>query len=142
MPERTISMQFEFKKPLQDVFAELSDHTRFGEIIGCKMTRLKEGSDSVNGTNSVRRISVGPMPAFEETITAFKPNEFIEYKITKGSPLKNHVGSMQFVETNMGCSLSYDISFDSRLPLAGAPISFILKEVISRGLIRYATQAS
>lgn len=102
------------------------------------MKRIQDGSDSENGLGSVRKISIGLLPSFEETITKFVPNEHIEYKITKGSPIKNHVGTLDFKDTDKGCSLDYVIKLESKIPLTTGIIASGLKGGITKGMRRYA----
>jgi hypothetical protein len=138
MSQQSILMHFEFTKPINEVFSELSDHERFGELCGINMKRIKDGSDAVNGLGSVRKISIGPLPPFEETITGYQENQFIEYKITKGSPIKNHVGTLNFSETKTGCVLDYEIKLESKIPFTTGIIKGALKQGISKGIGKYA----
>jgi len=138
MAQQTIKMHFDFNKPLEQVFAQLSDHEFFGKTCGINMKRIQDGSDSENGLGSVRKISIGLLPSFEETITKFVPNEHIEYKITKGSPIKNHVGTLDFKETDKGCSLDYVIKLESKIPLTTGIIASGLEGGITKGMRRYA----
>lgn len=138
MSQQSILMHFEFRKPINEVFSELSDHERFGELCGIKMKRIKDGADAVNGLGSVRKINIGPLPPFEETITGYKENRFIEYKITKGSPIKNHVGTLSFSETKEGCTLDYEIKLESKVPFTTGIIKSALKQGISKGIGKYA----
>ena len=138
MAQQSISMHFKFNKPLTTVFQDLSDHERFGQLCGINMKRVKDGSDAVNGLGSVRTISIGPLPPFEETITSFKENSFIEYKITKGSPIKNHVGTLVFRESGEGCELDYVIKLESKIPFTTGIIKSALKKGISKGIGKYA----
>jgi hypothetical protein len=92
----------------------------------------------VNGLGSVRKINIGPLPSFEETITGFEENRFIEYKITKGSPIKNHVGTLNFSETGTGCVLDYEIKLESKIPFTTGIIKSALKQGISKGIGKYA----
>lgn len=138
MSQQSILMHFEFTRPIDEVFSELSDHERFGELCGIKMKRIKNGEDAVNGLGSVRKINIGPLPSFEETITGYQENRFIEYKITKGSPIKNHVGTLNFSETKDGCSLDYEIKLESKVPFTTGIIKSALKQGISKGIGKYA----
>lgn len=138
MAQQSISMHFKFNKPLSTVFQDLSDHERFGQLCGINMKRVKDGSDALNGLGSVRTINIGPLPSFEETITGFKENGFIEYKITKGSPIKNHVGTLEFRETVDGCELDYVIKLESKIPFTTGLIKNVLKQGISKGIGQYA----
>ena len=100
MAQEIITIHEKFNAPIDQVFGVLSNHERFGKICGINMARIQDGEDGLNGKGSVRTIKIGLLPAFEETITGFIPNEFIEYKITKGSPIKNHIGTLKFSEQN------------------------------------------
>ena len=134
----TIKMKQTFNAPLSTVFAKLSDHEAFGKICGIKITRTVDGADGENGLGSVRRINIGPLPSFEETITGFTPNEFIQYKITKGSPIKNHVGELRFSEDGGQTTLEYNIELESKIPLTTGIIKRSLEQGISKGLKKYA----
>jgi len=138
MSQQTIRIQQAFNAPVNTVFQTLSDHQRFGEICGVKMTRIKTGSDSDNGLGSVRKLNIGPLPSFQETITGFVPNELIEYQITQGSPIKNHLGTMRFSEQDGKTFLDYTIQLESKIPFTTGLIKSALENGISKGLQRYA----
>jgi len=138
MALKTINMQQKFNAPVKEVFEVLSDHQKFGKICGINMQRTKDGDDGANGLGSVRTINVGPLPSFEETITDFVPNVFIQYKITKGSPIKNHVGELKFSEENGITTLDYQIQLESKIPFTSSLIKTALENGISKGLGKYA----
>lgn len=138
MSVQKIIMKQDFSAPVDQVFGILSDHAKFGQICGIKMTRTTDGADGANGLGSIRKINIGPLPSFEETITEFTPNEFIQYKITKGSPIKNHVGELSFSESNGITSLLYTIELESKIPLTTGLIKLALENGISKGLRKYA----
>jgi uncharacterized protein YndB with AHSA1/START domain len=137
MPQH-VHIDHEFAKPVDQVFAYLSEHENLSEVFGANITRVKSGDDGHrNGVGSVRRLKIGPLPAFEETVTRFEPDSRIEYRITKGSPLKDHHGEMQFSSTPSGGSrLVYDIHFDGKLPGVGAVVQKMLTTNISKGLAK------
>lgn len=63
-----------------------------------KARREVGGSDGLrNGVGSARRVKVGPMPAFEESVTEFRPDELIRYRMSRdslvGSVVTDHEGS-------------------------------------------------
>ncbi|MDX1453805.1 MAG: SRPBCC family protein [Oleiphilaceae bacterium] len=138
MARQSLRIQQQFNAPLNEVFDTLSDHERFGRIIGVKMKRVKTGDDGANGLGSIRTIHIGPLPSFEETITGFEPNALIEYKITKGSPIKNHVGTLRFSENNGVTELDYTIELESKIPLTTGLIKTALHNGIAKGLKRYS----
>ena len=135
---QVLHMSQEFNAPIEEVFSTLSDHETFGRLCGIKMKRIKDGSDGANGMGSVRTINIGPLPSFEETITDFKTNELIEYKITQGSPIKNHVGTLKFSTVNGRTLLNYQIQLESKIPGTTGLIKAALKNGISGGLKKYA----
>jgi len=138
MTQKTITIHEQFNAPIAEVFGTLSNHAKFGEICGINMTRIHDGDDGANGLGSIRAIKIGPLPAFEETITDFIPNEFIEYKITRGSPIKNHVGTLKFSEKNNHTVLDYTIKLESKIPFTTSIIKAALQNGIAKGLKKYA----
>ncbi|MFT7186455.1 MAG: putative membrane protein [Pseudohongiellaceae bacterium] len=138
MTQKTITIHEKFNAPIAQVFGTLSDHEKFGKICGINMKRIHDGDDGLNGKGSVRTIKIGPLPSFEETITDFIPNEFIEYKITKGSPIKNHVGTLTFSEQNNQTVLDYEIKLESKIPFTASIIKTALQNGIVKGLRKYS----
>tara|TARA_R110002072_G_scaffold89737_9_gene201058 strand:- start:47112 stop:47543 length:432 start_codon:yes stop_codon:yes gene_type:complete len=138
MSIQTITINQAFDAPLKQVFATLSDHEKFGEICGINMTRIKDGAEHLNGLNSVREIKIGILPSFQETINKFIDNERIEYKITQGSPIKNHLGVLVFSEAKGKTHLNYTIELESKIPFTTLLIKSALSFGIRNGLKRYA----
>ena len=139
MASQFIQMNVSFNAPVSEVFAQLSDREKMGAVLGAKVKRVKDGKGNVNGVGSVRRITPLPLADFEETVTAFEPNKLIEYTVTKGSPLKNHLGRMVFSESNGKTQLHYTIQFDMKLPipLSGLLLKTILEKLILGGLQKF-----
>lgn len=125
-----------FAVPVERLFAHLSEHENMRPLFApARVTRLCDGADSRNGVGSARRVSPGPMPSFIETVTQFRANEFVEYRITSGSPLRHHIGTMRFRRLGPDrSSVRFDIAFAGRLPGAGPLFRFILNRGIARGL--------
>ena len=138
MAQQTISIHQTFNAPIAQVFAVLSDHKKFGEICGVNLVGIQEGEGGLNGKGSIRTIKIGLLPAFDETITDFIENEFIEYKITKGSPIKNHIGTLKFSDQNNQTVLDYVIKLESKIPLTTGIIKAALQKNISKGLSKYS----
>lgn len=138
MAIQTITINQAFDSPVEQVFSTLSDHEKFGKICGINMKRVVDGAAHLNGLGSIREIKVGVLPAFQETITKFIENERVEYKITKGSPIKNHLGVLVFSEANGKAHLKYTIELESKIPFTTGLIKFALESGIKKGLKRYA----
>lgn len=134
-----IAIEKDFDKPISEVFATLADHEAFGRIVGAPIKRIAKGTGPTgdNGLGSVRRVGPGPL-GFEETITAFEKDALIEYRITKGTPLRNHVGRMAFSPRGQGTHLSYEITFDLPIPLLGRVVRRALATGLDKGLTKYA----
>ena len=135
MAKHQVRIQEFFDAPPEKIFAVFADHAKLGRIIGIPCKRIKDSTDpkNPNGLGSVRKLASGP-GAFEETITAYEPSKLIEYRVTKGSPIKNHLGHMEFEGLNGGTRFDYTISFDAKIPFTGGLISALLKNGLSKGM--------
>lgn len=113
-----VRVSHRFAKPPERIFAYLAEHENLAELFGARVTRLQDGSDGErNGVGSRRSLKIGPLPPFEETVTSFEVPVRIEYRITKGSPLRGHVGVMTFAPYGDGGTLfEYDIRLASPVP--------------------------
>ncbi len=119
------------------VFAYLSEHENLSSVFGTKVRRLRDGNDGErNGVGSARELRIGPLPPFVETVVEFVPNELVRYRITKGSPLRDHEGTMRFTARGDGTHLHYEIAFGAVLPGLDAIIAVGLRRNVSRGLAR------
>jgi uncharacterized protein YndB with AHSA1/START domain len=132
----------DYALPPERVFAHLSEHENLEDMLGARITRLRDGGDGHrNGVGSMRQLKVGPLPPFEETVTEFVPNELIGYEITKGSPLKDHRGEMRFTPEGEGTHLHYEIAFSSKLPGVDFLIAQALRRSIGKGLAEVESAA-
>lgn len=125
------------------LFEQLADHQRLGQLTGGEIRPLRPGEDgNANGLGSVRQIKKPLAAPFEETITLFEPNKRIEYQISKGSPLKDHWGCICLTESEEGTWLDYQIHFTPKIPLPGLGwlMKLIIKAPIAKGLQEYADQ--
>lgn len=130
-----VHVSHDFAKPPERVFAYLSEHENLGPLFNAKVDRVRDGASERNGVNSVRRLKVGPLPPFEETVHEFVPGERILYRITKGGPLKDHVGVLEFSPTSGGGThLEYNIRIASAVPGLAPIVASGLTRDISRNL--------
>jgi len=136
-----VKVEHRFAKPPERIFAYLSEHENLGEIFGAKVTRLRDGDSERNGVGSVRKLQIGPAPPFEETVTEFVPSERIVYRITKGSPLKGHVGVMTFAPDGEGTMFDYDIRLASPIPGLAGLVRLSLTRSINQGLAKVEQDA-
>lgn len=133
----------DFSKPPERVFDYMAEHENLAELFGAKVTRLQDGRDGErNGVGSVRRLNVGPGPAFEETVTEFERPRRIVYRITKGSPMRGHVGVMTFEPDGRGGThLHYDIRLASPLPGLALIVRAALTRSVEKGLATVEREA-
>jgi uncharacterized protein YndB with AHSA1/START domain len=137
-----VHVEHDFAKPPELIFAHLAEHENLAELFGAKIKRLRDGEGERNGVGSVRELRVGPAPPFQETVTEFVPCERIVYKITKGGPLKGHVGVMTFAPTAAGGThFVYDIRIASPIPGLAPLVRASLTRSIERSLPAVERQA-
>ena len=130
-----IEIRQSFDLPVSRVYAYLSEHENLGPLFGARIERVRDGDSTRNGVGSVRRLKVGPLPAFEETVTQAVPDELVEYRITKGpTPLRHHRGEMRFEAAGSGSTLTYVIEFGAVLPLLDKVIAVGLERNIRKRL--------
>lgn len=117
------------------VFDKLSEHENLGPVFGARITRVCDGDTSRNGAGSTRSLKIGPLPAFHETTTKVEPHSLIEYKISKGGPLRGHWGVQRLTPTpDGGTMLDYTIGFDMLIPGMAALVGKVLTSSIRKGL--------
>ena len=133
---QTVTIDREFTQPPERVFAYLAEHENLEPLFGAKIKRLSDGDDGTrNGPGSSRQMRLGPLPPFVETTTEVVPGELIRYRITKGSPLRDHEGVMRFSsDGNGGTRLHYEITFGAVVPGLDRVVAAGLKRNIAKGL--------
>jgi uncharacterized protein YndB with AHSA1/START domain len=116
-----------FAAPRPKVFGWFADHENLRCVWGGRFRRIKDATDgkNPNGLGSVREIRLG-FSSFEETIVKFQPPTVIEYTVSRGGPIKNHLGRMLFSDADSGTKLDYTISFDPKIPFTGWLIARVL----------------
>ena len=125
----------DFDAPVERTFAYLAEHENLGPLFGVKIERLRDGETERNGVGSCRKMSFNGLLPFEETVTELVPNERIVYRLTKGTPLRDHEGTMAFVATaGGGTHLDYRIRFGSPVPGLAALMARVLTLRISGAL--------
>lgn len=135
MGQQRVEVVQEFPISVKQLFAFLSEHENLAAIFApAKVTRVRDGYSSRNGVGSTRRLQILIAPPFEETVTACEDNKLIEYRISKGSPLKNHRGVMKFSSVKGGSRLHYTIVFEGKLPFVAELVRPALQFAIRKGL--------
>jgi hypothetical protein len=138
MSQETVRFTEHFNAAPEQVFPYFAEHETFGAMAGgplaAKLRFIRRIQDApkgpVDGAGSVRRIGFGP-PAFEETVRVSEKGKRIEYFISRGSPLKNHVGEIVFAADAGGTRVDYAISFEPKIPGTGGLLKAVLKAMIA-----------
>ncbi len=121
----------------EEVFDKLAEHENLGPVFGAKITRVRDGDTERNGVGSTRALKIGPLPAFWETTTVADRPTLIEYKISKGSPLRGHWGRQELTPTaDGGTRLDYTIGFNMVVPGTAGVVAKVLSTSIAKGLPR------
>lgn len=117
---QTVRFEQFFAAPRERVFAWFSEHENFGTLFPGRTRRIRPSDDAAqpNGLGSVREVKVG-LVRLEETITRYESPACIEYRVTSGWPVRNHLGRLGFESVAGGTQLEYTICFESRIPFAG-----------------------
>ncbi len=126
----------DFNVPVENVFSFFSDHNRLSEVYPALIKRLTDAPNptNCNDVGSSRIIVSFPL-IFQETITKYELNKYIEYKITSTSPLKNHVGKMNFIPISATkCRLDYHIEFEALVAFSGFLIQQINTKLVQDAL--------
>ena len=134
-PKQNVALDCWIRAQPEKVYDFFCDHNSFGRIWPGEIKRIKDSDEpgNPNGLGSVRSIRLGPM-VFEEThITCERPHR-IQYQITRGGPIKNHLGTINFMAENGGTRIDYTIVFDAKIPLTGCLIAASLKRDWLRGI--------
>jgi uncharacterized protein YndB with AHSA1/START domain len=130
-----VRIEHDFTKPPERIFAHLAEHENLAEVFGAKVTRMRDGEQGErNGVGSVRQLKIGALPAFEETVTEFVVPQRVSYRITKGSPLRGHLGTMTFTAIPGGTHFDYEIRIASAVPGLAPIVRAALTRSISRSL--------
>jgi uncharacterized protein YndB with AHSA1/START domain len=127
MSQQQIRQHVRVRAPVDRVFAFFADHERFITLFGARCRRIRDGEGDINGLGSVRLVGpAGPL-GMEETIVTFEPGQRIEYAITRGSPIRNHRGTIDFRDDRGATVVDYVIRFEPKIPLTGGLIAKGLK---------------
>ncbi|MGK2911701.1 MAG: SRPBCC family protein [Sphingobium sp.] len=143
MRQQKISIEWEIPVPVERLFSHLAEHENLVRLFApARITSLANGHYERNGIGSSRRVRPGPMPSFVETVTDYRANELIEYRITQGGLLRNHLGRMHFASLGSRASrVCINISFEGRFLGVGPAFRFLLNRSIRQGLADLAEGA-
>ena len=137
MSTHQIHVHESFNAPAATVFDRLADHNSMGEYMSADIRRTKDSTASgegPNGTGSVRTLKIFGLSDFDETVVKFLKPAKLEYKITRGSPLKNHLGVITLKEEGGITTVDWNITFE--MGFGGIIVEILLKFAVGRGLAK------
>jgi hypothetical protein len=142
MREYWVEVNEDVSTSREEVFEFLAEHENLGPLLGgANIARVRDGDTERNGVGSVRRVKVGPARPFEETVTKFEPHSLIEYQITKGGPLRNHIGIVALSDAaGGGTNVDYRIRVASHIPGLALLVSRKLTRDITRSIAKLDSQ--
>ncbi|MBB3167312.1 SRPBCC family protein [Simiduia aestuariiviva] len=140
MPLQCLVMDYHFPCSPEVLFERLTDHEQFGKLIGQSIKRIQDGPESTpNGVGSVRRIHLAPGISFDETVVDYEAPRRMVYRVSRGSPIKNHRGELLFHATDDGTRLVYRIEFAPKLPGTGWLLGKLIRGPLDKGLRKLQT---
>ena len=131
---QTVDVVHDSPLPPARAYAFLAEHENLGPLLGATVTRVRDGHDSRNGVGSTRAVRVAVLPPFEEEVTAAEPDTLLEYRITRGSPLRGHRGRIALSPLGAGTRVRWTITFDSPVPGLARVVALGLQRGIAKGL--------
>lgn len=141
MREYWVEVNEDVSTPREAVFEFMAEHENLGPLLGADITRVRDGHTERNGVGSVRRVKMGPAAPLEETVTKFEPHSLIEYQITKGGPLRNHIGIVALSDAaGGGTNVDYRIRVASHIPGLALLVSRKLTRDITRSIAKLDSQ--
>jgi uncharacterized protein YndB with AHSA1/START domain len=120
------------------VWAVVTDHRGWSRWSGMKEAVLRsEGYPPPNGLGATRVFRRSGF-AVEEEVTGFDPPQRMEYRLTAGLPIRDHVGEMTFKRTGSGTRLTWRVAFRPRIPGTGVLLRWVVARVLHDVLRRLA----
>jgi uncharacterized protein YndB with AHSA1/START domain len=129
-----VEQEIRIAAPCERVWRILADHEGMPEWFPVREVILRRpGSPDPNGVGALRVArSLGVI--VEERITAFKPDELLEYTITRGAPLRSYRAQVRLTPDGDGSRVRWSASFRPLLPGSGAIARRLLARLFRRGL--------
>lgn len=140
MKQHQFQIQQIFQVPLEETFEFFSTFTNFEKFWPGKFQRIVDGQDPRHpfGLGAVREIDMGIIQ-FEETIVGYEPNTLIQYTISKNSPYKDYLGTMEFFALNENETLlRHTMRATPKLPGTYLTEKLGMELIIKRGIRKAA----
>jgi uncharacterized protein YndB with AHSA1/START domain len=121
--------------PRERVWAVYTDHESWSDWAGIGRARLSRlGREDRDGVGCVRVIGSGALAAHEE-ITEFDAPRYMAYRVVRGGlPMRRHFGEVELHDRGATTEIEWRCRFESRIPLFGPPMRWIVMAVFRRVL--------
>jgi uncharacterized protein YndB with AHSA1/START domain len=106
----------------------------------CEVIRRDPGSPDPNGVGAVRVVRALGL-AIEERVTAFEPEERLEYALTQGAPVRDHRGEVVLACDGDGTRVRWRVRLRPLVPGTGWIVERALRRMLRRGLEGLARRA-
>jgi hypothetical protein len=125
------------RAPREVVFARYTDHTGWTDWahVG-KVSVIQRGRTEPGGEGCVRRFA---LIGLDEQVTELRAPEVMAYRIVHGGfPLVDHHARVTFEPCPEGTRVVWHTEFDTRVPLVGGTVAYVLRAGFSRIMERFA----
>ena len=129
---KTITVTHAITAPIEQVFAELTDHANYKQFPGVTDSKLlREGDINKNGLGARRLVIGGPTKIIEDIVAYDAPNSF-QYQITKLTPplFEHLLGLVELKEQEGRTIVTWTSTVQNRVPIIG---KLIEKKVYEQG---------
>lgn len=105
-----------------------------------EVVRRRPGHPEPDGLGAVRVVRADGL-AIEERITAFKPEERLEYVVVGGAPVRDHHGEVVLSTDPRGTAVRWRVEMRPRIPATGWLLRRSVDRMLDRGLSGLRVQA-
>jgi uncharacterized protein YndB with AHSA1/START domain len=131
--------------PIETVFDRLTDHAAYKDMSPLRISKLeRRGEPEPNGVGAIRRLGVFGATQTEEVTVFERPTRFV-YQLRSGLPVRDHVGTVDLVQTPSGTHITYEVRSTPTIPGSGFVLGPILRRGISGlldGIVRAAERST
>ncbi|MRH91857.1 SRPBCC family protein [Nocardia sp. SYP-A9097] len=116
--------------PREVVYQLFSDRDALNSYLPVQISLKKPGVGSPSGVGAQYLIGLAGVGITEET-TELVPGERMVYRVIKGAPVKQHVGTITFTDAPGGTRVVYTMESEPSLPIPAKALELGLKGLIN-----------
>ncbi|MEH6581888.1 MAG: SRPBCC family protein [Halioglobus sp.] len=137
---RNLTVELAMNVPPEIVWQALTDHASMGKWWAQKhVTLIAEGAPDKNGIGAVRQMK-GLGAVLEEEVVSWDAGTGYDYRLRKGAPVKDHLGSIRVLPMGQATLAQWRIQFRPMIPGTGWVTQWFLRRLISYVLGRLKRQ--